>query len=48
MTSRVKPSGTCGFFEQKPPLGGLGVDQRTHATLADHRAGMSAGRGIGE
>src|SRR5262249_14856226 len=36
------------FFEKKPALGGLGLDQRTDPTLADHCAGMSAACGVGK
>ncbi len=37
-----------GLFQQDAALGGLRIDDRADAALADERGGMRAGRGIGE
>ena len=48
VAARMQPGGAGSLFEEKPAFGGLGVDQRAHSPLADHRPGMGAARGVGE
>ena len=48
LAPRVKAGDAGGLFEQQPPLGRLGGDDRPDLALADQGRRMRAGGGIGE
>ena len=48
MPPLIKPGDTCRFFEDTPPVPGLGVDQFRDLPLSDQCRAMGTSRGIGK